>query len=174
MTRPHSKPRPQMAALDCFLELEPMDVGVSPAAEAAAAQAGLLGRAGASTDAACWVAVKRQQQLKLFQQQQQQQQQQPEEGAYPSDDDEDDVSRCTSSPGCSYTASAAAGASLLDLSDDACSAPSAPTAASPPPAAAAVGGQLSLLPDGTSLAAATFFEDLAAKGSVYQYCLQRQ
>jgi hypothetical protein len=166
MTHPFSKPRPQMAALDCFLELEPMDMGVSPATEVAAAQAGQLGRAAASADAACWVAVKRQQQLKLFQQQQQH-----EEGAYPSDEDEDDVSRCTSSPGCSYSATAAMGASLLDLADDACSAPSVPAAA---PAAAAAGSQLSLLPDGTSLAAATFFDDLAAKGSVYQYCLQRQ
>jgi hypothetical protein len=157
-----------MAALDCFLELEPMDVGFSPAAEAAAAQAGRLGRAAASADA-CWVAVKRQQQLKLFQQQQQH-----DQGAYPSDDEEDDVSRCTSSPGCSYSASAALGASLLDLADDACSAPSVPTAAAPPAAAAAAGSQLTLLPDSAPLAAGTFFDDLAAKGSVYQYCLQRQ
>ena len=160
-----------MAALDCFLDLEPMTC-FSPAAEAAAVQPGAQGPTGACGAAMrpCWVAVKRQQQLKVFQQQQQ-----PEEAAYPPSDDEDDVSRCTSSPGCSYTASAAMGASLLDLTDDACSAPSAPTAAAAamPAATAAAGAQLGLLlPGGTSTAAATFWDDLAAKGSVYQYCLQ--
>ncbi|PSC72190.1 hypothetical protein C2E20_4392 [Micractinium conductrix] len=137
-----------MAALDCFLELEQ---GASPAPGRPAAPA----RAAASAPSPlAW--LWKQQQLKAQQQRQQQQQ-----------DLSDDESACTSSPGCSYSAGAAAQAGLLDLADDACSSSGVPAS----PATASAAQRLS---DGTPLVAAAFFDDLAAGGSLYQYCLQQR
>ena len=69
--------------------------------------------------------------------------------------------------GASHPAAAAAG--LMDLEDDACSAPRQPA----PPAQQHV--QLHALqqqqqPDGAPLVAATLFADIAARGSVFRYC----
>ncbi|KAL4452461.1 hypothetical protein ABPG75_008123 [Micractinium tetrahymenae] len=157
-----------MAALDCFLELDPVDLGAASPAGGPAPPA--AASAGAPVGAAGMWAWKRQQQLKLAAPAAAQQ-----AAAWP--DEQGEPSACTVSPGCSYSGAAAEGAALLDLADDACSTPpallhSGPVAVAPAPPQPTE-AQPVALPDGTPLAAATFFDDLAAGGSLYQYCLHR-
>lgn len=153
-----------MAAFDCFLDLDPVQELLTGPAVRQEAHIPAAASADAAAPGAVW-AWKRQQQLK------------PAIAAQQVDASfSDELSACTSSPGCSYTGPAALEASMLDLADDACSAPpqlAARHAQEHSVAAAAAAGPLQVLPDGTPLVAATFFEDLAAKGSLYQYCLQR-
>lgn len=73
-------------------------------------------------------------------------------------------------------ACAGLGASLLDLEDDACSG----SAAAAPAAAAAAqqqqrpAAQQMALPGGEALVAATFLDDVCARGSIYRYCVHRR
>ncbi len=178
---------PQMAAIHCFLELEPVDISAQPAAGAPPAPHEGTHGWGASADA-CWAfqaAHKKQQaQAKL--------EAYSLEGAEEAEEEDDEDERCTASPGCSFSgaAEAALAGSQLELEDDACSTPSPAlvpasltaskaaltmthAAAETTGAAGHQSGKQVALPDSTALVAATFFDDLQAKGSVYQYCLQR-
>lgn len=146
-----------MAALDCFVELDPVDLGVaSPACSPAPLAAASAGAPAGAAGVWLW----KQQQLKLAAPAAVQQ-------AAVLTEEEDEASECTVSPGCSYSGAAAEGASLLDLADDACSS-QALLQASPTPLEAAPSQSV-----GLQAAAATFFDDLAAGGSLYQYCLRR-
>lgn len=146
-----------MAALDCFLDLdpEPRAMTASPQAPAAAASPS------AGSDAtALWTLDPKQ----------------PKQQA--AEDEADELSlQHTASPGCSYSGSAGLAAGLLDLQDDACSAPTPLRQRWQAPQQQAQQHQAkqaaALLPDGTPLVAATFFDDLMQRGSVYQYCVQR-
>jgi len=147
-----------MAAFDCFLDLdpEPQAMATSPQATAPAAASPSAG----SDATAVWAF---------------------DADAKPKQhtaaDSEGEHSQHTASPGCSYSGSAGLAAGLLDLQDDACSAPTPlrqrwpaqPTQQQQQQAKQAV----ALLPDGTPLVAATFFDDLMQRGSVYQYCVHQ-
>lgn len=170
-----------MAALDFFLELEPVDApGVSPAAAQPAC--GSPSAASADTAVAAWafkapphaakpqLPQKRQRQL----------------DAYSTDEEEEGGAgqagpELSASPGCSYSAPAGLAAGLLDLEDDACSAPAQQQQAAQQQQRRQLGrgrgrgaAATLVLPDGVPLVAATFFDDLAAGGSVWRYCTQRQ
>lgn len=144
-----------MAALDAFLELEPMEVAGSASAPPCAAHQG----ANASAPPAFWAARKPAKQLQLDQQRAEQ-----HEGY------ESDAEACTTSPGCSYSGDAAVAAAALELEDDACSALWHSSSQQQPQQQPA---KRPRLPDGTALAAASLLDDLLAGGSVLQYCLQR-
>ncbi|KAL4450137.1 hypothetical protein ABPG77_010806 [Micractinium sp. CCAP 211/92] len=147
-----------MAALDCFLELDSMDlVAASPSCSPAPPTTASADAHAGSAAVWAW----KQQQLKLAAPEAAQ-----EAAVLPAE--EDDTSDCTASPGCSYSGAAAEGAALLDLADDACSSPHVVLHASPATAAAA--GPAAA---GAQAAARTFFNDLAAGGSLYQYCLRK-
>ena len=146
-----------MAALDCFLDLdpEPQAMAVSPQAAAAVAASPSAG----SDATAVWAFDPK-----------------PKQQAAAADSEDEHSLQHTGSPGCSYSGAAGLAAGLLDLQDDACSAPTplrqrwqAQQAAQQQPAKQAA----ALLPDGTPLVAATFFDDLMQRGSVYQYCVRR-
>lgn len=145
-----------MAALDCFLDLdpEPQALAASPQAPAAAAASPSAG-----SDATAVWAFK------------------PKQTAAAAADDDDDSQQCTASPGCSYSGAAGLVAGMLELEDDACSAPTPLRQRHPQPKQQQQQPRqqapVALLPDGTPLVAATFFDDLAQRGSLYQYCLQR-
>lgn len=171
-----------MAALDFFLELEPLgEPGVSPAPAPPAC--GSPSDASADTAVAAWafkaphaakpqLPQKRQRQL----------------DAYSTDEEEEPEAQpeLSTSPGCSYSAPAGLAAGLLDLEDDACSAPAlrhAAAAAQQQQAAQqwqqqqqarGAAAVAAVLPDGVPLVAATFFDDLAAGGSVWRYCTQQR
>ena len=145
-----------MAAFDCFLDLdpEPQAMATSPQATAAAAASPSAG----SDATAVWAFDAKPKQQTAA-------------------DSEGEHSQHTASPGCSYSGSAGLAAGLLDLQDDACSAPTPlrqrwpaqPTQQQQQQAKQAA----ALLPDGTPLVAATFFDDLMQRGSVYQYCVHQ-
>jgi hypothetical protein len=70
---------------------------------------------------------------------------------------------------------AGAGSAQLDLDDDACSTTASRQACQvPQPEAESLeaGRKRVKLSDGSALVAETFWHDFAARGSVYQYCLQ--
>lgn len=142
-----------MAALSsCFLELEPMATGNSPAAAAGAA------RPPTDTVADCvHKARQKQQQLLILEPE-------LEEGC--SSDDEE---RCTVSPGCSFEShgDVALAGSLLLLEDDVCSAPQLVHEED-----GSGTSNWPKLPDGTAVAE-TFWDDFQARGMVYQYCQAR-
>lgn len=158
-----------MAALDVFLELEPLEaLGACPAgAPAAGLGCGSPSAASAGTAAPLW-AFKQQPKAQPHKRQRQL-------DAYSTDEEEAELEEEFSvSPGCFYSADAGLAGGLLELDDDACSMPVQHHQQQ-------VGEQQQRqqqkeavqLPDGTVLVAATFFDDLAARGSVYQYCLSQ-
>ncbi|PRW57189.1 hypothetical protein C2E21_3840 [Chlorella sorokiniana] len=145
-----------MAALDCFLDLEPepQAMAASPGATTAAAASPSAG----SYATAVWAFDPK-----------------PKQQAVAHSEDDDLSQQHTASPGCSYSGSAALAAGLLELQDDACSAPTplrqrwqAQQQQQQHAKQAAA-----LLPDGTPLVATTFFDDLMQRGSMYQYCVRR-
>lgn len=147
-----------MAALDCFLELDPVDLPDTSATGSMAAPAtASTGDAAGTASVWAW----KQQQLKLAAPGAGQQ------AAVISAAEEQAPSDCTISPGCSYSGAAADGAALLDLADDACSSSHALVQTGSPMLAATTSQ-----PAQHQMAAVTFLEDLAAGGSVYQYCLR--
>lgn len=139
------------AALDFALELEPVGEELHKAAPIERQQQAEGCSPSAASADTVWV-YKHKQQL------------QQHDDLFSEDD-------CSRSAGCSYSCGgAAASSSLLELQDDACS---APLAALSSPAALAPTAATRQLPDGTALVASTFLDDLAAKGSLYQYCIRR-
>ena len=154
-----------LVALDFGLQLDPLGMDVTAAdgdAAAIAAGAAPPSTSAASADTACWVVQPAK--LPRWVQQQQQQHGEEQDDGYLSDPEE----QCTVSPGCSFSGAAALDAAVLALEDDACSAPA------PAEAEAAVATKRLKLPDGTALVAASFLHDLAARGSLYDYCTKRR
>ncbi|KAI3438292.1 hypothetical protein D9Q98_000726 [Chlorella vulgaris] len=146
-----------MAACDGFLlDLEPMDTRSQHASLDGPQQLDLA-RAPADT-AAPW-------RLKAQQQQPKEQWDEGQDGAH---------STATSSPGCSFStgAEAALASSLLDLQDDACSASRSPMRQHNGAVAVTATNKSTKAKTsaGAALVASTFWDDLAAKGSLFEYC----
>lgn len=150
-----------MAAFDCLLELDPASAPASPAAM----------ELGSPSAASAGTAVLFPLDLHLKSHAKQQRQGQDEQQAT--------ASPCSrqsaSSAGCSWSGGAGlGGAALLDLEDDACSRPTPQRCHQQPGQPGQRQHAAQLLPDGTPLVAATFWDDLLARGSVFQHCTRRQ